>query len=240
MTQSLNTLYAEAQLALAAYADLSEQMPPEDYLTALGPAGMGDAQARAFVSEYRVVDQYGGKMSQPYVDEFGIERQVTVETGLSVTLFERIADGQRVVAVRGTEISDLRDLKNDLLLLLGGAKVLPQQAALNAKVQAWLEGGQLAPGFTVTGHSLGGFLATGLTAAFGSQIANVYAYNAAVAAAASREHVRGRCVEGDQRASAPRHLADHRARGIGGQSDRRARGRAGFQFGHAEGACPQS
>jgi hypothetical protein len=119
MTQSLDTLYAEAQLALAAYADLSEQMPPDDYLAALGPAGMGDAQARAFVSECRVVDQYGGKMSQPYVDEVGIERQVTVETGLSVTLFERVADGQRVVAIRGTDISDLADLKNDLLLCSG-------------------------------------------------------------------------------------------------------------------------
>ena len=139
---------------------------------------MGDAQARAFASEYRVVDQYDGKVVQTYFDELGIEQQATVETGLSVTLFERLADGQRLVAIRGTEISDLGDIKNDLLLMLGSLKVLPQYAALKSKIQEWLDVGHLSPGFSVTGHSLGGFLATGLTAAFGSQIANVYVYNA--------------------------------------------------------------
>jgi pimeloyl-ACP methyl ester carboxylesterase len=136
------------------------------------------AQARAFAADYRVVDRYDGKVPHTYVDDFGVEQQATLDTGLSVTLFERLADGHRVVAIRGTEVSDLRDFHNDVLLALGVSKALPQMAALKAKVQEWLETGRLSRGFTVTGHSLGGFLATSLTAAFSSQIANVYAYNA--------------------------------------------------------------
>ena len=57
------------------------------------------------------VDQYDGKVAHTYVDDFGIEQRATLDTGLSVTLFERTADGHRVVAVRGSEISDLRDLR---------------------------------------------------------------------------------------------------------------------------------
>ncbi|MFO1204712.1 MAG: calcium-binding protein [Burkholderiales bacterium] len=161
MSDSIYTLYDHAQLALAAYGDLSVGMPLNDYLTALGFSGMGEAQARAFAADYRVVKQYSD-----------------IETGLSVTLFECLTDKHKLVAVRGTEVADLGDIENDILLSIGLSKALPQQVALNAKVQEWLDSGLLSPGFTVIGHSLGGFLATGLTAALGSQVGNVYTYNA--------------------------------------------------------------
>jgi len=45
-------------------------------------------------------------------------------------------------------------------------------------VQAWFVDGTLTPGFTVTGHSLGGYLAAGLVADFGSSISHAYLYNA--------------------------------------------------------------
>lgn len=178
MSESLHTLYGHAQLALAAYGDFAREMPRNDYLTALGFSGMSNAQARAFAADYRVLDTYDGRVTRDYVDDIGNVYQVSIKTGLSAILFERIEDRHQVVAVRGTELDDLADLKNDLLLLLGGSRALPQQVALNAKVQEWLDSGRLSPGFTVAGHSLGGFLATGLTAVFRSQIDSVYAYNA--------------------------------------------------------------
>jgi hypothetical protein len=136
------------------------------------------AQARAFAADYRIVDQYDGKVAHTYVDDLGVEQRATLETGLSVTLFERMADGHRMVAVRGSEIGGLCHLQNGVLLALGVSKAVPQLAAPKAKLRELLETGQLLPGLTVTGHSLGGFLATSLTAAFSSQIAKVHAYNA--------------------------------------------------------------
>jgi hypothetical protein len=136
MSLSLATLYTQAQLALAAYANTFEGITAAELRQVLRDAGMGDAQARAFASEYRVVDQYDGKVAHTYVDDFGVEQRATLETGLSVTLFERAADGHRMVAVRGTEIGNLPDLQNDVLLALGVSKALSQQAALNAKVRS--------------------------------------------------------------------------------------------------------
>ena len=85
-------------------------------------------------------------------------------TGLSATVFENMTDGKRYLAIRGTESSDLSDILTDVIDIgtLGTAEYQAQYAALSAKVGAWLDDGTLQSGFTVTGHSLGGFLATNL------------------------------------------------------------------------------
>ncbi|MHB8165765.1 MAG: putative Ig domain-containing protein [Sulfuricella sp.] len=45
-------------------------------------------------------------------------------------------------------------------------------------MQAWLKDGTLTPGFSVSGHSLGGYLAAGLVADFSASISHAWLYNA--------------------------------------------------------------
>ena len=62
--------------------------------------------------------------------------------------------------------------------LTGTTALQPQYQILRAKVQAWIANSTLPPRFTVTGHSLGGFLATGIAAEFSANVEHVYLYNA--------------------------------------------------------------
>lgn len=64
--------FAQAELALAAYVDLTTGEPNK---AELKKAGMSDAQATHFASTWRVVDQYNDPL-----------------TGLSATVFQK-ADG---------------------------------------------------------------------------------------------------------------------------------------------------
>ncbi|WP_347888926.1 hypothetical protein ABHF54_05795 [Nitrosomonas europaea] len=111
----------------------------------LREAGFSTNQAREFASTYQVVDQH------------------TDVTGLSATVFADHITGETFLAIRGTELTDPGDLFAGLSIAVFGSAVLqPQYASLKAQVAAWLNDETLSPTFTVTGHSLGGFLATGL------------------------------------------------------------------------------
>ncbi|QOJ23475.1 MAG: hypothetical protein HRU78_07245 [Gammaproteobacteria bacterium] len=74
------------------------------------------------------------------------------------------------------------DLLTDLIDItwLGSTTLQPQYISLKFKVAEWLENGILPQNFTVTGHSLGGFLAAGLVAEpmFTNHISHAYLYNA--------------------------------------------------------------
>ncbi|MDP1735625.1 MAG: hypothetical protein Q8L44_14795, partial [Sulfuritalea sp.] len=177
---TIHEMHVQAELALAAYANLTFGISGQNYIAALQQQGegMSPTQAAAFAERWTVVDQYAGGEVIEYYDEFGQLQQAWNPSGLSVTLFEEVGTGRQVVAVRGTQ--DVNDLVTDVvdIGLLGTPKYQTQYRDLATKVQSWLDTGQLQTGFTVAGHSLGGFLATGLAIEYAEQVVGTYLYNA--------------------------------------------------------------
>jgi hypothetical protein len=153
--------FNHAELALAAYANgLNESIETN---TKLKNGGFSTTQADAFILKYTVIDQH------------------TDATGLSATIFANDATGETFLAIRGTQMTDPGDLLAGLSLAIFGSTVLqPQYASLKTQVQAWLNDGTLPSTFTVTGHSLGGFLAMGLAnnPVFAANVSHAYLYNA--------------------------------------------------------------
>jgi len=172
----INEYYVQAELAQAAYATLSTGEPSQSELLKVG---MTFSQAENFASQWRVVAQYNHSETIEWIDELGITHEVVTSNGLSATVFENV-DGQRYLAARGTEITDLNDIATDVIDIgaLGTAEHQAQYAALSAQVQTWLDNDVLLPGFTVAGHSLGGFLATNLALDIPADVAHTYLYNA--------------------------------------------------------------
>jgi trimeric autotransporter adhesin len=153
--------YLQAELSLAAYSKLFVGIAGQQYKNALmdGGDGMSEAQASDFVSKWTVIDQFHSS------------------TGASATVFQENATGQRYVAIRGTQ--GPTDYLADYLILHGTPSELnPQYLELKTQMQAWLSNGTLTSGFTVSGHSLGGYLAAGLVADFSPVISHAYLYNA--------------------------------------------------------------
>jgi len=159
MSQQIEYL-KQAELALAAYADFTSDMLTQ---AELEDADFSTSQARTFTDTYRLVAQY------------------TDATGLSATIFTDKVSGEAFLAIRGTEASDSMDLLTDLIDItwLGSTTLQPQYISLKFKVAEWLENGILPQNFTVTGHSLGGFLAAGLVAEpmFTNHISHAYLFN---------------------------------------------------------------
>jgi|CXWL01.1.fsa_nt_gi hypothetical protein len=149
--------FKQAELALAAYANLAMGVDVKDELKI---AGFSDVQADAFIFKYRIVDQYNDG------------------TGLSVTVFEEIVSGQKYLTIRGTEPAG-NDLTADGLLAAGlPSNLSPQFIALKAQLDDhWLVDGTLGSLFTVSGHSLGGYLAAAIKQSY-SQVTEAYLYNA--------------------------------------------------------------
>lgn len=176
---AIQDYYTRAELALAAYGDLPTGALRIADLTN-DAVGMSLAQAASFASRWRVVEQYDGKVETRYIDEFGQEQVFLNPTGLSATVFEEVSTGRRYLAVRGTEPSDINDLITDgiNIVALGSPERQLQYQTLKAKVEKWLDNGTLNNGFTVAGHSLGGFLATGLAIEYAGRIGGIYLYNA--------------------------------------------------------------
>ncbi|MEO8409808.1 MAG: hypothetical protein ABI478_04505 [Propionivibrio sp.] len=147
----------QAELALAAYADLSG--PVSGHQQALKDAGMSASQAADFVKRWAVIDS------------------VDFPNGSAATIFEEVGKpGVRYLAVRGTELGNTDLLADEILALGFPSFVNPQFVALRGQIQTWMDAGTLPASFTVTGHSLGGYLA----AAIGSWYrgGSVYMYNA--------------------------------------------------------------
>lgn len=154
----------QVELALAAYAkNLTPESAPE--LIKLEDAGFSTFQANKFIDKYNVVDQHSDS------------------TGLSATVFKSTDSNnpQTFLAIRGTEVTDPGDMLTNLvnIALFGDTTLHPQYISLKSKVQEWLDTGKLPQNFTVTGHSLGGFLATDLAAdaQFANHITHAYLYN---------------------------------------------------------------
>ena len=163
---SVTQFFQQSELALASYAkNLFPGISGDLYQTALEDGGQGFApsQAQQFALTWRVLDQY------------------TDSTGLSATIFEEVSSGKRTLAIRGTQ-AEAGDIVSDVLLAAGvSARLNPQFDALQAKLDnEWLAEGGLLRGqpFTVSGHSLGGYLAAAVKAQYSAQVTSVYLYNA--------------------------------------------------------------
>lgn len=151
--------FEQSQLALAAYADLSGAT--STFLQALQNADMSPAQAANFLGSWQVSAQY----TDP-------------ATGVSATVFQDSA-GKKYLAIRGTEPA-ASDLLADGLLALGIPSSLnPQFNALKTQIDAWMNDPNVLQGqtFTVTGHSLGGYLAAAVKQTY-AQVTDAYLFNA--------------------------------------------------------------
>jgi hypothetical protein len=171
--------FEQAELAFAAYSNLTPSMTEAAYRLALvdDGNGMSPAQAASFASKWQVIDQYTHSEEVPVYDDGGnITSYTTRSNGLSVTVFEEVATGKRHVAIRGTEFTDIGDLTADGGITLHGVPQLSDQyQSLKSRIEAWQASGVLPgteqPGtFTITGHSLGGWLAQGLDGGVGDDI----------------------------------------------------------------------
>lgn len=166
----------QADLALAAYATLSSGEPNTVNLEAIG---MSSSQAIDFAKCWTVVEQYTHSELVPVLDEFGLPtgEYTNYSNGVSATVFEDVESGRRYLAVRGTELG-VADLVADAILATGfSPEVNPQFVSLRTQVQRWLDSGTLRAGFSIAGHSLGGYLATA-TGVWFVDSGGVYMYNA--------------------------------------------------------------
>lgn len=173
----LTNYFKHAELALSAYANLiAGILDSPSQQEALQQAGLSNTQATDFAENWRVIDQYNH--SEMQLLSGTDDQYIEVSNGLSVAVFEEIESGKRYLAIRGT--NDLQDFITDVIDigLLGTTRLQEQYHSLRNQVQAWLDDGTLPSTFTVSGHSLGGFLATGLAAEFSNHVEHTYLYNA--------------------------------------------------------------
>jgi pimeloyl-ACP methyl ester carboxylesterase len=152
--------YIQAELAFAAYATVRANNSDAEFRSVLeNEAKMSQAQAENFVARYRVVDSF----SNP--------------NGSYAAVFENKQTGQRYLSVRGTDGG--ADIDDDVYLFVGVPSNLnPQYVSVENQVRQWAQNGTISPGITVTGHSLGGYLATALKSAFPGEFGATYTVNA--------------------------------------------------------------
>ncbi len=151
--------FKQSELALAAYADLAFGSPDPQKLR---DVDMTESQALNFAASWSVITQYTDPI-----------------TGVSATVFQEISTGQITLAIRGTQASGA-DLTADGLLALGlPSNLNPQFTALKAQLDIWLADPSVLKdqSFTVSGHSLGGYLAAAVKQTY-PQVTDAYLFNA--------------------------------------------------------------
>jgi Ca2+-binding RTX toxin-like protein len=173
----MTTIYEGAhisELALAAYAKLDDGVLS---LRELQNAGLSEQQARRFITRYTVVEPFVGidtfEVTDPKTGE--VTGSASYPNGVSATVFKDEATQTSILAIRGTD--DLRDLVSDLIDVVVLGKPKYQYQSLKKQVVIWLNDGTLSASFIVTGHSVGGFMATAIAADFSSNVQHAYLYN---------------------------------------------------------------
>ena len=158
---NISTYFLQAELSQAAYGTFSGKTIRTIELTE-NDVSMSTSQAAAFTEKWQVADQYTDPI-----------------TGVSATVFEAKEGGAKYLAIRGTEFSG-NDLLTDGILASAIPPFLnPQFIALKLQIDAWLSDPNVLQNhsFTVSGHSLGGYLASSVKQVY-SQVSDVYLYNA--------------------------------------------------------------
>ncbi len=165
MYSEIDLYFKNAQLSMAAYANLTVGMSAQRYKEALTAVGFTDALADEFIATYSIT-------GDTFVDPV---------SGFSASLLQKKGGAEKTLAIRGNQRSDGHGLIADGLLSLGEAPALnPQYRALQNYYSELIERGKISPSelITVTGHSLGGFLAQALTVDNPTSIAHTYTFNA--------------------------------------------------------------
>lgn len=148
--ESIATLYQQSVFALAAYVDWSAGAPSP--VSQLRQAGLSEEQANKFLADYTIVP------NGYYTDA----------SGFSSTLFQDAA-GNKFLAIRGTEPTSGADLGADAFLAFTGDAKIQLPGLTNALLQFGLLSQDVSgnvsvtpdgQNVTLTGHSLGGHLAT--------------------------------------------------------------------------------
>ncbi len=156
---SILQLVGSAELAFAVYASLRVGDNTEADLRS-NDSGVSAVLAEAIASHYRVI---------AILDD--------VASGAYAAVFEDKASGARTLAIRGT--TDLRDVAADTYVLTGTPPSLnPQYQALASRVVAWQAQGIVGATTAVTGHSLGGYLATALKSNAAVSLGSATTFNA--------------------------------------------------------------
>lgn len=131
--------------------------------------GMTDTQATAFDRDWAVLQQY------------------TSTNGFSAVLLQRKDDagnatGEKVLAIAGTDPSSPADVITDVVNVFqyGTAAFMPQYVSLESFYVQLVSSGKVGATeqITVTGHSLGGFLAQAFTARHTNVVSAAFTYNA--------------------------------------------------------------
>ncbi|MDD5385111.1 MAG: hypothetical protein PHG89_09570 [Gallionella sp.] len=160
---STTTVYfTQSELSLAAYGTFTVGTILTTDLTD-PTVGMSDFQAARFIDQ-------GWTVAAQYTDP---------ATGVSATVFQDAA-GKKYLAIRGTEPA-ASDLLADGLLALGIPSSLnPQFNALKTQIDLWMNDPNMLQGqtFTVSGHSLGGYLAAAVKEQYSAQVTDAYLFNA--------------------------------------------------------------
>ena len=162
---SIEILSTYAQTAIAAYAEgLRPGYVNADAFKSMR-VGMSTVQADTFNTEWQVLQQ-----SAPNAD------------GFSAVLLQSKSSGEKVLAIAGTDPKSPADWLADLVSVAQYGTVLgmPQYASLEAFYAELVSTGKLgaSEALTVTGHSLGGFLAQAFTARHSDVVSAAYTYNA--------------------------------------------------------------
>jgi pimeloyl-ACP methyl ester carboxylesterase len=87
--------------------------------------------------------------------------------------------GELTVTVRGTEL-EVGDILADVILASGVlARLNPQYIALKTQMDKWMQDPSILDkqSFTVTGHSLGGYLAEAINQTYPNEVTTAYLYN---------------------------------------------------------------
>jgi pimeloyl-ACP methyl ester carboxylesterase len=158
---AINEYAIQSELAQAAYGTFSIGLIDIEDLTG-DDVEMSASQAARFAEKWKVAAQYNDG------------------TGLSATVFEEISTGAKHLAIRGFEPSANDVISSTLLALGWPPNFNPQFLSLKSHIEnVWMDDPAVLQGqdFIVTGHSLGGYLATAVKSSF-SQVTEGYIFNA--------------------------------------------------------------
>jgi pimeloyl-ACP methyl ester carboxylesterase len=162
MTTTQNYLN-NAVFSSLAYENLQAGMHGKgnpDYLEAIQRSGVSDDAAKTFADTYSIISTFTDPAS-----------------GLSATVFQD-AGGRKTLSIRGTEINSIQDWLADANLAVSSTTL--QMNALQNFYDQLKSNGVISSSeqITVTGHSLGGYLAQVFTANNLDSVDHAYTYGA--------------------------------------------------------------
>ena len=180
----LRESFHKALLSEASYADLSNRTNEQTYIDALVAGGFSPTQASQF--------------TDPATGYTILSQSIPIANGFSATLFRNNSTGEKTLAIRGSD--DGFDFVTDAIDIayLGTAELQSQYQSLEAYYDLLLAQGLLEVNetFSVSGHSLGGFLAQAFSINYTEKVNSTYTYNAPGFAADASEVLQALHISG--------------------------------------------